>query len=375
MDLYRDEAPRIGFCCTFVSPDGDPEEQRRLNMRSATIASLTKVPPAAAYAKLAEIVRHNLDVLDAQLAHVAGLPPLERMFRILSGFLPGWSHPQVAPLYDTDLRALIERRLAAAGDFARENDFRLSMHPGQHAILATQRESALANAITDIMEHVEIMTMLGLGGGWHPHGAHINVHGGSAAAGVEGLRRGLRALPPEAVRLLTIENDEICFGLDDLLHVADEVALVVDFHHHWIKSRGEYLLPEDARVERVRESWRGVRPAAHISVSREALYSELLDGELPDFAQLSDVGFKASELRGHSDMMWNQAVNDLMARHLAWCDIEVEAKAKTSPAPSSPIMCAGWRRTPEPYSSLRLRCAISPSCWTGSSTPARATRS
>jgi UV DNA damage repair endonuclease len=75
-------------------------------------------------------------------------------------------------------------------------------------------------------------------------------------------------------------------------------------------------------------SWRGVRPAAHISVSRESLYSELLDGELPDYAELSGAGFKGSELRGHSDMMWNRAVNDLVARHLAWCDVEVEAKSK-----------------------------------------------
>lgn len=322
------ETARIGFCCTFVSPAGDANEQRRMNMRSATIASLTKPTPAQAYGRLADVVRHNLDALDAQLAHVAALPPLERMFRILSGFLPGWSHPQVAPLYDSDLRLLIERRLAAAGDFARSRGVRLSMHPGQHAILATQRESALANAIADIMEHVEIMAMLGFGGGWHPHGAHINVHGGSAAAGVEGLKRGLTQIPPEALRLLTIENDEICFGLDDLLEVADEVALVVDFHHHWIRSRGEYLIPKDPRIERVEASWRGVRPAAHISVSRERLYSELLDRELPDFTELSGAGFKASELRGHSDMMWNRAVNDLVARHLVWCDIEVEAKSK-----------------------------------------------
>ena len=297
-------------------------------MRSATIASLTKPAPAQAYDKLAEVVRHNLDTLDAQLAHVAALPPLERMFRILSGFLPGWSHPQVAPLYDPDLRSLVEARLAATGTFARSHDVRLSMHPGQHAILATQRESALANAITDIMEHVEIMAMLGFGGGWHPDGAHVNVHGGSAAAGIEGLKRGLSQLPSEALQLLTIENDEICFGLDDLLQAADQVALVVDFHHHWIRTRGEYLLPEDPRVERVKASWRGVRPAAHISVSRETLYSELLDRELPDFTELSGAGFKASELRGHSDMMWNAAVNDLVARHLSWCDIEVEAKSK-----------------------------------------------
>ena len=110
--------------------------------------------------------------------------------------------------------------------------------------------------------------------------------------------------------------------------LADEVALVVDFHHHWIHSSGEYLEPGDARVERLKSSWRGVRPAAHISVSRESLYSELLDRERPNYAELSAAGFKASELRGHSDMMWNAAVNDLVAAHLSWCDIEVEAKAK-----------------------------------------------
>jgi UV DNA damage endonuclease len=27
-------------------------------------------------------------------------------------------------------------------------------------------------------------------------------------------------------------------------------------------------------------------------------------------------------------MMWNARVNDLVHRHLAWCDVEVEAKAK-----------------------------------------------
>jgi UV DNA damage repair endonuclease len=323
------DGSRIGFCCTFVSPAGDPEEERRLNMRRVTLASLARLEPPAAFEKLTEVVLHNLGALDAQLAFTAARPPLERMFRIISGFLPGWSHAGTKHLYEVgELRATIERRLAVAGGFARENGIRLSMHPGQHAILATLREAALANAVTDIIEHVEIMEMLGFGGGWHPMGAHINIHGGAASAGVEGLRRGLQALPASARNLITIENDEISFGLDDLLPLAEEVALVVDFHHHWIHSRGEYLLPDDARVEQLKASWRGVRPAAHISVSRESLYSELLDQELPDFAELSGAGFKASELRGHSDMMWNAAVNDLVARHLSWCDIEVEAKAK-----------------------------------------------
>lgn len=320
---------RLGFCCTFVSPADDAEEERALNMRAVTMGYLARRSPAEAFDKLAEVARHNLDALDRQIAWVAALPREERMFRILSNFLPGWSHPTARPLWaDADLRTLVERRLATAGEAARAADVRLSMHPGQHAVLATNRPEALANALIDIADHVEMFQMMGYSGGWHPGGAHINIHAGAAAAGLEGLSRGIDALPAAALDLLTLENDEFCFGLDDLLRVADRLAIVLDFHHHWIKSAGEYLTPDDPRVAAVRASWRGVRPAAHISVSREALYSELEADEVPDFTHLNAVGFKASELRGHSTMMWNRAVNALVAAHLIWCDIEVEAKGK-----------------------------------------------
>ena len=39
-------------------------------------------------------------------------------------------------------------------------------------------------------------------------------------------------------------------------------------------------------------------------------------------------GVKASELRAHSDMMWNRALNRFIAGHLSWADLEIEAKAK-----------------------------------------------
>lgn len=319
--------PRLGFCCTFVSPGGDAGETEAMNMKTVTMSWLSRQSAADAYDRLAAIVAHNLDVLDRQIGYVADQPPVERMFRILSGFLPGYSHPQASRLYDADLKRLIERRLAVTGATARERDVRLSMHPGQHALLATARPEALANAIVDIMDHVSVFAMLGYDG-WHPAGAHVNIHGGAGSVGIDGVRRGLAQLPDAARQLITIENDEVSFGLDDLLAVGDDVAIVLDFHHHWIKSRGEWIEPGDPRIGRVVESWRGVRPAAHISVSRERLYSELLTDEPPDFGALIAAGFKPSELRGHSDLLWNHWVNDLVGRHLAWCDVEVEAKHK-----------------------------------------------
>jgi len=87
-------------------------------------------------------------------------------------------------------------------------------------------------------------------------------------------------------------------------------------------------LPDDPRVEAIKASWRGVRPLAHISVSRENIVVGHCRETLPDFAALSEAGHKAAHLRGHSDGMWNSAVNALVARHLEWCDVEVEAKSK-----------------------------------------------
>ncbi len=317
---------RIGFCCTFVSPSGDEEEQRALNMRGPTVASIVKAEQPTA--KLEEVIRCNLDTLDRQITYVGALPPLERLFRIVSGFLIGWGHPAAADIWANSLRREVEARLAKSGELARRLGVRLSMHPAQHAILATKTEGALANAIRDIEEHAHVFAMLGYGSGWHPHGASVNIHGGARSAGVEAIRANLRQLSPEARNLITIENDEISFGLDDLLEVGDEVAILVDFHHHWIFSRGEWLQPDDPRVSRIIASWRGVRPLSHISVSREIYLGDHDPETLPNFAALGETGLGPSKLRGHSDRMWNRAVNRLVERHLAWTDVEVEAKAK-----------------------------------------------
>jgi hypothetical protein len=85
---------------------------------------------------------------------------------------------------------------------------------------------------------------------------------------------------------------------------------------------------DDPRIATIVESWRGVRPIAHVSVSRESLLHGHDPGRRPDFARLVAGGMRARDLRGHSDLMWNAAVNRLVAGHLAWADFEVEAKSK-----------------------------------------------
>jgi UV DNA damage repair endonuclease len=320
---------RLGFCCKYIPDDDAATTARAMNTATVTMAHLGRLDAKTAYDKIASVVSHNLEAISRQIAHVASRPKLERLHRMSSDLLPGYTHPSCQDFYrDPDLRRLIETRLATAGQLARESDVRLSMHPGQFCVIASANPSAVVNGLAEFEYHAEVMELMGYGGGWHPGGAHINIHGGAKAVGAEGIRKGLSHLSETARNLITIENEEVSYGLDDLLPLVDDVPLVLDLHHHWIKSGGEYIEPDDPRIPQIISSWRGVRPVSHVSVSRELLLPERNARTLPDFRALLEAGLTPRDLRAHSDLMWNEAVNDWVVRHLAWSDFEVEAKLK-----------------------------------------------
>jgi UV DNA damage endonuclease len=154
----------------------------------------------------------------------------------------------------------------------------------------------------------------------------INVHI-SGKAGAAGARRAYGRLSPTARSCITFENEEITHGLDRCLELADIVPTVLDIHHHWIKT-GEYIAPSDDRVARVVDSWRGVRPAMHYSVSREDILVGHAVHSRPDHASLLESGHKKQKLRAHSDFYWNQAATDWVLGFWDQFDIQCESKGK-----------------------------------------------
>jgi len=154
----------------------------------------------------------------------------------------------------------------------------------------------------------------------------INVHI-SGKQGPAGIVSALERLSPEARNCITIENDENAWGIDSSLELAKHCALVLDIHHHWIRT-GEYIQPADDRVRRVIDSWRGVRPAMHYSVSREDYLVGHDADTMPDMTSLLAQGYKKQKLRAHSDFYWNTAVNDWAATFADDFDIQCESKGK-----------------------------------------------
>ena len=323
---------RIGFACKYMHPDQTQKKklleelQRPLTERSTTVAWLNRQNKDVAEERLWDIMVHNAAAAKRLVEYVGSLPPELRMVRLGSNQLPCYTQHEWSYFWQrSDVVAYCEKHYGAVGETARALDVRLSMHPGQFCVLASDSEEIVERSIEEFEYHASLVRWMGYGKRFQDFKCNVHISGRKGPAGI---RNTLKRLSPEARNTITIENDENKWGLEHSLELADDLALVLDIHHHWCNTRGEYIEPNDDRIKRIVDSWRGVRPAMHYSVSREDLLADYPDTHRPDFAALESQGFKKGKLRAHSDYCWNSAVNEWALSHWQWADIMVEAKCK-----------------------------------------------
>ena len=223
------------------------------------------------------------------------------MVRLSSDILPVYTEPTWCWFWrEPDVVSYAEKHFSEVGRIARSRDVRLSFHPGQFTVLASDNPGIVDRSIEEFEYHADMARWMGYGKEFQDF--KINVHI-SGRQGPDGIRAAYKRLSPEARNCITIENEEISYGLDDCLGISDIVPIVLDIHHHWIRE-GEYIQYNDLRINRVIDSWRGRRPVAHYSVSREDIVVNHAMNVSPDLKLLLESGYKRQKLRAHSDFMW-----------------------------------------------------------------------
>jgi len=324
---------RIGFACKYMHPDQSQKKklleeiQRPLNTRSTTVQWLNRQTVDVAEQRLWDIMVHNIAAYKRLIEYVGNLPPELRMVRLGSDVLPvytqrDWCYYWRRP----DVVDYCERAFAEVGATARALDVRLSMHPGQFTVLASDNPEIVERSIEEFEYHVNCIRWMGYGQSFQDFKCNVHISGRQGPAGIKHAVD--KRLSPEARNTITIENDENKWGIDASLELVDTCALVLDIHHHWCRE-GEYIQPTDDRFARVIDSWRGVRPVIHYSYSRnEALPEGFAHDTMPDMPALLEAGYKKAKLRAHSDYYPNQLVNDWALSFLDYADIMCESKCK-----------------------------------------------
>ena len=318
---------RIGFACKWaeINKKGEIASAEGLNTGGTTLAWAKRNTRSAVEQKIIDVAKTNILNTHALIKKVATLPEPLRMLRITSDMLSFYTHEDWQPFWhSTNTQDQLARWFALLGETARSNNVRLSFHPDQFVVLASDREEVVNNSIKEFEYHADMAKWMGYGKSFQDFKINVHIAG---RAGAEGIRRAYTRLSPEARNCITIENEEISYGLDDCLTLSDLLPIVMDIHHHWVRE-GEYLEVNEDRVKRVIDSWRGVRPVMHYSVSREDCLVGHCVNTLPDRDLLISQGKNKQKLRAHSDYYWNNAVNDWAMTFNDKFDMMCESKAK-----------------------------------------------
>ena len=322
---------RFGFCCKWIDrPDQvngikPIDECKQYNTGATTVAWLKRQPTEVAEQKLWDLMVGNIESTQRLVDRVGQLDNNNRMVRLSSDILPMYTEPTFRYFWQqADVKDYCELHFAKVGNSARQSNTRLSFHPGQFTVLASENPNIVEKSIEEFEYHADMVRWMGFGKSFQDFKVNVHISG---KQGPNGIRRVLSRLSPEARNTITIENDENAWGIDASLELADHCALVLDIHHHWINS-GEYIQPTDSRVLRIIDSWRGARPVIHYSMSREDYLVGHDPNVRPDMPGLLATGYKKQKLRAHSDFMWNHAVNEWAMTFSKDFDIQVEAKGK-----------------------------------------------
>ena len=318
---------RVGFACKWaeINKKGEIVSAEGLNTGGTTMAWAKRNNKQMVEEKIIDVAKKNILNTHALIKKVATLPPQLRMLRLTSDMLSFYTHPDYLYFWKSnEVQDLLAKWFAPLGETARQNDIRLSFHPDQFVVLASDREDVVNNSIREFEYHCDMARWMGYGRKFQD--MKINVHI-SGRQGPDGIRKAYKRLSDEARNCLTIENEEMSHGLDTCLELSDLVPIVLDIHHHWIRE-GVYIDIMDDNVRRVLDSWRGVRPTLHYSVSREDILVGHDTKVRPDHTQLLTEGHNKQKLRAHSDYYWNDAVNQWAASFNDEFDIMCESKAK-----------------------------------------------
>ena len=229
-----------------------------------------------------------------------------QLFRLSSAFFPWASEYKLKDLKDYDE---IKSILLQAGTFAKNNNLRLTAHPGPFNVLASPNQNIVKKTIKELTMHGDMFDLMGLDRTpYNKINIHCNGVYGDKISAMNRFCDNYQKLPISVRSRLTIENDDKAsmYSVKDLMYIHKKIGLpiVFDYHHHQFCDAD---MSEEKALKLATSTWpKFIKPIVHYSESKSI--------------HESNVNIKP---QAHSDY-----INKLPKLYGLDLDIMVEAKAK-----------------------------------------------
>lgn len=292
----------LGLCCQFIQPitkrTGNVIYKNIIEERMLQLGAfkLGKYP----IARIRATYHHNVD---QHIKLVSQLVSLNiRSFRLSSNLFPLWD--QNSQMIKDD--ELLVNKLRKLGKLFTDNGIRITTHPGQFTVISSDSANVIKNSITELDYHAWVFDQMGL-----PRSAYaaINIHGGKANRS-KSVVSVYQSLPDNIRSRLTLENDEKCYNVSQLLDIHSKCGVPVVFDsHHYSFNTGDMSFSEAFMASL--DTWGDIKPLQHISNTE------------PGYENAS-----FNQKRAHSQYIHRIPDMQLEAMRADTIDVDVEAKHK-----------------------------------------------
>lgn len=296
----------LGLCCHYLLPTKNSSGYENtgyinaMKMKSLQLGRFQR--GYYSQQNIIDVYEHNLKTLIKFLPIIC---EQYKCFRITSGLFPLFEFVDEKILKSSKNLSLLK----IAGQIIKDNQLRVTFHPGQFCSLSSDNVDVIKNSIKEINHHAMIFDEMGLDISTF---YAINVHGGKSdrtSTLVSTINS--KEFSNGARGRLTLENDENCYNVIDLLQVykLTDVPIVFDSHHHTFNSGGiNGKIASDA----CKETWKLIKPLQHISNVRE---------HITESASSTERRQHGNYIHQVPDYQLNDILNDTI-------DCDVEAKLK-----------------------------------------------
>ena len=232
--------------------------------KAVTATNLVKIKDLEGHRiKLTKIARENLNNTLRILKYNAAYEI--KIYRMTSKLIPLATHP-ITEGWDY-LKDLAEdfRRV---GNFAIENDMRVSSHPDHFTLLNSPREEVFKASLNDLDYHEKIFTAMGL-----DKKAKMVLHIGGfyndKVLSVERFITNYKSLDQNLKSRIILENDDKIYTAKEVLEICKilNIPMVLDIHHDKCNKSSEDITQY---VDDIFRTWEGtgLPPKLHLSSSK-----------------------------------------------------------------------------------------------------------
>ena len=206
--------------------------------------------------KLDQIIKLNLDSLDKIIDY--NINNNIHFYRLTSNLIPLATMKEVEFNYINKYK----NQYIKIGKKIEKSNMRVDMHPDQFTVINSTKKEVLNNTTEILKYHYNILKALNIKNKYLILHIGSNVFGKNAS--INRFINSFNKLPKYLKEIITLENDDKIFNIDDTLKLCKKIScpMTLDYHHHICNNDN---LDINDYYERIFATWKCINPKIHFS--------------------------------------------------------------------------------------------------------------